>query len=147
MFVQFCSSVILLGVIMLSICLIVFFVLSVINLFWYGLIFLLINVGGSMVLFYYMFSLQSNPLSSYSFISKIFFFLVIVFFGGLSFNNQNTNLGLLSFNTSIEDVSFFLFSICESYFLILISIFLIFVLFVVSMMTSVIGGSFRFVNN
>nr|UHA56292.1 NADH dehydrogenase subunit 6 [Diversibipalium multilineatum] len=143
-FVQFCSSVVLLGVIMLSLCLLIFIILISINLFWYGLIFLLINVGGSMVIFYYMFSLQSNPLSSYSFISKGFFFVVLSFFLLLIVSNNINDISFIIFNGSVEEVSFSLFSRCESYLLILISVFLIYVLFVVSMMTSSIGGSFRF---
>nr|UHA56265.1 NADH dehydrogenase subunit 6 [Bipalium adventitium] len=143
-FLQFLSSVLLLGAGMLLICVSIFFLLSFLNLFWYSLIFLLINVGGSMVLFYYMFLLQSNPVGSVSFLSFFFVALLFFFFFFLSFFSGLGISETVIFSSSVEDVSFFLFNFIESNFLIFLSGFLVFVLLVVSMLTSTVGGSFRF---
>nr|UHA56325.1 NADH dehydrogenase subunit 6 [Humbertium sp. MNHN JL351] len=145
-FVNFFSNVALLGISMISACILVFIILSTLNLFWYGLIFLLINVGGSMVLFYYMFSLQSNPVSSFYLFLFFFFSFSIFFFLNyvVSLNSINIFSELLLNISHMEEVSFYLFSLIESNFLVFLSLFLIFVLLVVSMMTSIIGGSFRY---
>nr|YP_010736713.1 NADH dehydrogenase subunit 6 [Bipalium admarginatum]WEM34728.1 NADH dehydrogenase subunit 6 [Bipalium admarginatum] len=143
LFIQFSFSVVVLGSLMLSICMLIFFILALSNLFWYGIIFLLINVGGSMVLFYYMFSLQANPLSTFSFLSKIYFFLsLLVFF--VFFLEVNTSaVDLIVTSFSVEDVSFFLFSLNELSLLVFISLFLVLVLLIISILTSSIMGSFR----
>nr|UHA56301.1 NADH dehydrogenase subunit 6 [Diversibipalium sp. MNHN JL281] len=143
----FSSSVVFLGGSMLGVCLIVFYLLSVLGLFWYGLIFILINVGGVMVLFYYVFTLNPNPQQTVIlgmgglFMLGVSLVLLMGFSQGVGIGSAVD--GVYEIVESVEDCSYMLFSLVESQFLILVSLLLVFALLVVSYLTSSIGGSFR----
>nr|AJO61381.1 NADH dehydrogenase subunit 6 [Crenobia alpina] len=120
-----------LGFVLLVFCFCILMLLSYIGLTWYGLLFFLLYVGGLLVLFFYVLSVNSNPLatdlSSYSlnlsFAFGILFFAVICnFYFSLDF----------VLRSSVDECSYFLFNRNECFFMIFLCFLLLLVLFLVN---------------
>ena len=145
-FMSFIQSTLFLCLVLLAFC---FFI--VLNLFlfcsvWYALLFFLIYVGGLLVLFFYILSLNSKPLLSISFRASFNFsflcFLIFssLFFVTLFFFYDYLDLYLFSF---VFDNSYSLFGVFKGPMMILVGAFLLLVLFSVSLFTCVVKGAFR----
>lgn len=128
------------GLLLLFFCFLIFFLLSLISLTWYGLLFFLIYVGGLLVLFFYVFSVKSNP-GNFNFSSNLFFvlFFIIIFF---FFFRVYISLDF-SFRNRFEDQSYFLFNRNECYLMLVLGWFLLFVLFVIKKILFDIKGAIR----
>nr|UKA77683.1 NADH dehydrogenase subunit 6 [Platydemus manokwari] len=144
--VQLSLSTFLLGVYVLTFCLMVSLFLAVLNMVWYSFIFFLIYVGGILVLFFYIISLNSNPNFSevLSYTKGFYFFYFVFFVVFLFFFVLDSGSSFVFFFPSIlEDNSVLLFSSNNSYFLFIVSIYLVFILFVVSYMSSSVKSALR----
>nr|QLY89803.1 NADH dehydrogenase subunit 6 [Bdellocephala punctata] len=60
---QFSINTLFIGLMLLLFCILVFLVFCSLNMTWYGLLFFLVYVGGLLVLFFYVLSINSNPLA------------------------------------------------------------------------------------
>lgn len=133
--IQLSLNTFLLGVYVLFFCLLISLFLGVLNMLWYAFIFFLIYVGGVLVLFFYIISLNPNPkfreFFSYTKILYFLFFLCIFFFYCLFVENFNYYF-LFFFSRVFEDKSFLLFCSVNVYFLFLVRLYLVYILFVVS---------------
>nr|BBO00496.1 NADH dehydrogenase subunit 6 [Planocera reticulata] len=110
--------------------------ISIYSLSWYSLIFFIVYIGGLLVLFLYISSLNFNPIFYISKISQInnillklnllFFFLLVLTQITWNFN------GFLWNNTEINNFSFNLFNDVEILFLINVGLLLLIVLWVIT---------------
>lgn len=128
------------GLLLLLFCFLIFFLLSFINLTWYGLLFFLIYVGGLLVLFFYVFSIKSNP-GNFNFRFGLLFIISIFILFFFIFRVY-TSLDF-SFRKSFEDQSYFLFNRNECYLMLILGWFLLFVLFVVNKFLFDVRGAIR----
>nr|BBO00508.1 NADH dehydrogenase subunit 6 [Planocera multitentaculata] len=110
--------------------------ISIYSLSWYSLIFFIVYIGGLLVLFLYISSLNFNPIFYVSKISQInnillklnllFFFLLVLTQITWNFN------GFFFNNTEINNFSFNLFNDVEILFLINVGLLLLIVLWVIT---------------
>nr|YP_010565468.1 NADH dehydrogenase subunit 6 [Parakontikia atrata]UZA66410.1 NADH dehydrogenase subunit 6 [Parakontikia atrata] len=144
LFIQVSSSTFFFGVFILLFCFLVALFLSIFNLLWYSFLFFLIYVGGVLVLFFYILSLNSNPNMglNLSFFNPYILFFLFFFFILMCFQ-----LNIFSFFgyivSSLEENSYLLFQSSNVYFIILLGFYLIFILFLVSIISSSVKGALR----
>nr|YP_011013890.1 NADH dehydrogenase subunit 6 [Arthurdendyus triangulatus]WPY71413.1 NADH dehydrogenase subunit 6 [Arthurdendyus triangulatus] len=143
--VQLSSNTFVLGLYLLFFCLLTFLLFCFLNMLWYGLLFFLVYIGGVLVLFFYVFSLNPNPnfsniLSNVSswYILLWFFFICLLLYGGG--NLDGLDIFLFSF---FEENSFFLFNGVEVYLVFFLGLMLVYVLFMVSIVTSSLKSALR----
>lgn len=143
--VQLSSKTFVLGVFLLFFCFLLFLVFCFLNMLWYGLLFFLVYVGGVLVLFFYIFSLNPNPNISSIFIGilrkNVFFSVLGCFFIFYFFSFFEVSDYFL--NSFFEDKSYFLFNGLEAYFIFFLGLALVFILFVVRYLTRSLNGALR----
>ena len=143
--IQISSSTFFFGIFILLICLLVTLRLRLMKMVWYSFLFFLIYVGGVLVLFFYILSLNSKPnlgemLSS----TKIIYFsLVVFFFFFYNFSSVNYFNLFTYVSYGLEDKSYLLFRSCKVYFMFIIGLYLVYILFIVSVIRRYLKGALR----
>ena len=133
--VQFCSSALMLGGYLLFICFLTFVILSLVKMVWYGLLFFLVYIGGLLVLFLYVFSLNSNPqMKLFFFFNSYIYVLGFIFFFFLLGLDVVEEVDCFLFS-NVEDNSVLLFGLNESLYVVYMGLFLVYVLFVIRYIT------------
>uniref|UniRef100_A0A0C4ZKL6 ND6 protein n=1 Tax=Phagocata gracilis TaxID=1354672 RepID=A0A0C4ZKL6_9PLAT len=133
---QFSVSALMNTILLLLYCILVFLFMVYFNIEWYSLIFILIYLGGILVVFLYNLSLNSNPMTPDITMWRIFFFFwffFIIYFIPICIPFQSViiNINTELFNTNSEK------------FIVFMCLYMLFVLFVVAKITSVEKSAVR----
>nr|YP_009434217.1 NADH dehydrogenase subunit 6 [Planocera reticulata]ARS43749.1 NADH dehydrogenase subunit 6 [Planocera reticulata] len=147
-FCLFSLNSFILGLFILVCSFFVSFLISIYSLSWYSLIFFLVYIGGLLVLFIYISSLNFNPVfyfSNMNVFSKIFFKINVLFFLFFCFIQVTWNFNVFSWNSSLDSNNFSLnlFNEVEVIFLISIGFLLLLVLWVITKLSFRNRGALR----
>lgn len=146
--IQLSSKTYFLGLYLLFLRFIISVCMSYLNMLWYALIFFLVYVGGIMVLFFYIISLNSNPRvlkETRNLFSVLYFpiYLIFFFFLYIIFRKYGLIFTFSFASKFLEDSSYILFYSTKNIFLMFLGLYLIYVLFLVRVFRSKFKGSLR----
>ena len=133
------------GVFLLVFCFFVLFALCVFNRLWYGFLFFIMYVGGLLVLFFYVISLNSNVGSLW--VGKLYKFSLLMRLVGSGFFGffWIGVVDVISYMV-VEECSYLVFRVRGVYVVFIVSLVLMLTLFLVGCLTSFLGGSVRLVS-